>query len=166
MSPTDTGADMRMYRFLVLATAATGGVLLAPPAASAHALHAKVELRADTVSVTAYFNDNFPAEDAECVLLDAGGAEVVAGKADENGRWSFPRPAPGQYTLKVKCFGHVARVPLAVDGAGGAPTEVRTGPPLNKAVGLGAGVVLLLGVSAASWFIRRRRWNARTQATE
>ena len=98
---------MRVIRLLVLATAAAGGVLLGPAVASAHAMGAKVTV-AEEVRVEAYFEDDFPAEFAEASVTDADGKEVLTGKTDERGVWTFAKPGPGRYTLTVKSAGHVA----------------------------------------------------------
>ena len=144
---------MRCCRFFVLATAAALGVLLAPRVASAHDLRANVTV-ADEVKVLAYFEEeDSPAQSAEVTVTDEAGATVLTGKTDERGVWAFPPPKPGTYQLKVESAGHVAKVQFRVNGE----PAVYTVPRMNKALGLTIGLVLLLGVSAASWLIRRRR---------
>lgn len=144
---------MRCFRSLVLATAAILGVLVAPAIASAHDLQAKVTV-AEVVKVEAFFNDKMPAEVAEVTVMDAEGVAVLTGKTDERGVWTFPLPKPGTYSITVKSVGHVAKVKFNVDGG---PAAVYTGWRLNKALGLTIGLLLLLGISAASWYIRHRR---------
>lgn len=146
---------MRAVRLLVLATAAAGGVLLAPATASAHAMRAQVEVRADSVYFLAYFDDDTPAEFAAVTLTDAAGNEVLTGTTNERGEWTFPRPAPGRYTLTAKCVGHSAKVPFPVEGEPEAPA-VYSGRGPGRAAGLAIGLALLLGVSAAIWLRRRR----------
>src|SRR5207302_841525 len=99
-------------RFLVLAAVAVAVVVLAPARASAHDLRAKVTVGGDTVRVEVGFDDDTPAEKATVTVTDATGAEVAAGKTDGRGVWSFPRPAPGRYTLKATAIGHVDQVPF------------------------------------------------------
>jgi hypothetical protein len=146
---------MRVIRFLVLATAAASGVLLAPGSAFAHGMNAKVTV-ADDVRVEAYFDGDFPAEFAEVTVTDAGGKEVFVGKADERGVCTVPRPAPGEYTLTAKCAGHTATVRFRIEGDPGAGPAAYTGWRLNKFLGLAIGLILIFGISAASWLIRRR----------
>ena len=130
--------------------------LVLPAVASAHDLRAKVTV-ADVVKAEAYFDGNMPAESAEVTVIDVDGAAVVTGKTDERGVWTFPLPKPGTYSLAVKSIGHVAKVKFNVDGGTDSPANVYTVWRMNKAVPLTTGLVLLLGISAASWFIRRRR---------
>ncbi len=146
---------MRGFRFLVLVTLATAGVPLVPTAARAHDLRAVVTV-ADAIRVEAFFDDELPAESAEVQVTDAAGTVVATGKTDERGVWVFPRPAPGAYTLAVKSIGHGTTVAFTVDGAPEAPVAF-TGQRMNKTVALVSGVSLLLGISAVSWFRRRRR---------
>lgn len=151
------GRVMRVFRLLVLATAAAAGALLTPARAAAHAMFADVTVAADSVKLLAYFEEDLPAEFADVTVTDADGNVVLAGKTDERGVWTFPRPAPGTYTLKVKQTGHVAKREFTVTGASEAEAPaVSGGRRLNKWVGLAVGVVVLLGVSGASWLLRRR----------
>jgi hypothetical protein len=147
---------MRAFRLLVLATAAAGGVLLAPAAASAHGMSARVEVRADSVYLLAYFDDDTPAESAAVSVTDEDGKEVLAGTTNERGEWTFPRPAPGRYALTAKCVGHSAKVHFAVEGVAESPA-VYSGQGLGRAAGLAIGLTILLGISAATWLRRRRR---------
>jgi nickel transport protein len=148
---------MRQFRFLVLATAITGGVLLGTSAASAHDLRAKVTV-ADAVRVEAYFDGDMPAEFADVSVTDAAGAEVLVGKTDERGVWTFPLPKPGEYTLRVKSIdGHAARVVFRVEEAAETSPVVYAPWRMNKALALAIGLLLLLGLSAVSWFRGRRR---------
>ena len=147
---------MRRFRLLVLATIAAAGALLAPAPAFAHAIHADVTV-ADAVTLLAYFEEDVPAEFAEVQVTDADGAVVASGKTDARGAWTFPKPKPGAYTLTVKSIGHVAKREFRVDGEPDAPPVVYTGWRPNKAVAVALGSVLLLGISAVSWFLLRRR---------
>jgi nickel transport protein len=148
------GRVMRVCRFLVLAIAATVGALLTSARADAHAMHADVDLRADSCKLLAYFDEDLPAEFAEVTVTDGAGNVVLTGKTDERGVWTFPRPKPGRYTLKVTSVGHIARREFTVDGETGGTVSSDWRP--NKWVGLGIGVGGLLGVSGASWLLRRR----------
>ena len=145
---------MRRFRLLVLATVAAVGGL--PASADAHAMFAKVTV-ADAVTLLAYFEEDVPAEFAEVQVTDADGAVIASGKTDDRGLWTFPKPKPGTYLLTVRSIGHVAKREFRVDGEPDAPPVVYTGWRPNKAVALTAGVGLLLGMSAVSWFLRRRR---------
>jgi hypothetical protein len=147
---------VRGFRFLVLATAVAGGVLLVPARAAAHTLLADVVVAAE-VKLLAYFDDDVPARSAEVVVADPGGTAVLTGKTDARGVWTFPRPAPGAYLLTVTASGHSARVPFAVAADPDAPAVAYTGPRPNRALGLALGVAGLFGFSALFWFFRRRR---------
>jgi nickel transport protein len=156
MTPLALERTMRVFRVFVLATVAMGGVLLAPAIASAHDMRADVTV-ADEVKVVAYFDDDTPAQSATVSVVDANGNEILTGKADERGVWTFAKPAPGQYMLTAKCLGHVAKVEFRVEGGPDTPPVVFTGWRLQKAIGVTVGLVVLLGISAVSWFLRRHR---------
>jgi hypothetical protein len=148
---------MCAFRFLVLVIAATSGVLFAPAVASAHAMHARVEVRTDCIYVLTYFDEDLPAEFATVSVADASGTEFLTGKTDEHGEWTFAKPAPGEYKLTVRSVGHVARREFRVDRDPEAAPVVFTGWQMNRAIGISVGLGLLLGISAISWFIRRQR---------
>jgi hypothetical protein len=149
---------MRGFRFFVLATAAAGGVLLAPAPARAHALHADVVV-ATEVKLLAYFDDDVPAEFAEAIVTDSNGTAVLTGKTNERGVWVFPRPKPGTYlvSVSVKAIGHTTRVEFTVPAEPDAPAAAFGDPRPNQTLGLALGLVGLLGFSATFWFIRRAR---------
>lgn len=150
---------VRVFRFLVLAIAATAGALVTPDRAGAHAMHAKVDVTNDPARLDAYYDEDFPAEFADVTVTDADGNVVLTGKTDERGVWTFPRPKPGTYLATVKqADGHRAKCEFTVAGAAEPPAErtVFIEPRLNKWVGLSIGVAVLLGVSGISWLRRRR----------
>ncbi len=147
---------MRAFRLLVLATAAVGGVLLLPAYASAHGMAASVEVRADSIYVLAYFDDDSPADSATVSVTDATGKEVATGTTNDRGEWTFPLLVPGNYILTATCIGHAAKVNFHVEGKPGPATFDSNGR-FGKVAGLTIGLALLLGISAASWLWRRRR---------
>ncbi len=147
---------MRPFRYLVLATAAVLGGFLTPAPAFAHAFHAEVKV-ADVVTVLAYFDGDEPAQSGDVVVTDADGTVIASGKTDERGVWTFPKPRPGTYTVRVESMGHVVKREFLVDGNPEAPPVVYTGWRPNKPVALASGLGLLLGTSAVSWFLLRRR---------
>ena len=147
---------MRRFRFLVLATAAALGGLLTPAPARAHAFHADVTV-ADVVTVVAYFDGDEPAESADVEVIDADGTVIASGKTDARGSWTFPKPKPGAYVLTARSIGHVAKQEFRVDGEPDAAPAVYAGWRANRAVALASGLALLLGTSAVSWFLLRRR---------
>src|SRR5437763_1558459 len=93
-------------------------VLLAPAVARAHDLKTVVTIGPDVVKVEAGFDDDSPAEKARVTVTDTSGATVGGGVLDERGVWSFPRPAPGRYTVVVESAGHRDKVPIEVADAG------------------------------------------------
>jgi hypothetical protein len=133
-------------------------VLLAlSTSARAHDLQAKVMVDADRVRVEAYFqtlSDESPAEQATVKLLDAAGAVVHAGKADDRGIWTCPRPPAGQYVVVAEEPGHRAEVKVTVPETG--TTEYRL-PRLDPRLGLAIGLGLIAVVTLALVRLRRTR---------
>jgi hypothetical protein len=148
---------MRAFRLLVLATAAAGGVLLSPAAASAHGMAARVEVRADSLHLLAYFDDDTPAESAAVSVVDAAGREVLTGTTDERGECTLPRPAPGRYTLTAKCVGHVAKVEFPVEAGPEGLSGTFSGRRLDRTTGLTIGLTIIFSFTMIAWLLRRRR---------
>lgn len=149
---------MHPLRVLVLATCAVGGVLGAHGRADAHGLHATVTVTDTDVKLEAFYDEELPADVADVTVTDADGTVVQTGKTDERGLWSFPKPKPGAYTLTVRADdGHVVRCKFEVSGPAEPDTPaVYGGRPLNKWVGLSAGLLILLVISGVTWLRRRR----------
>src|SRR5207253_838324 len=114
------GLNMRQSRLLVLAMVAVAVALFAAPQAQAHDLKAKVEVRAEVIYVEAGYDDESPAQEAKVTLTDAAGNEIARGKTDDRGVWTYPRPAPGTYTLVVTEVGHRFKTEIVVPETGTA----------------------------------------------
>ena len=144
-----------MLRFASVALA----VLAVPQFARAHDLQATVTVGA-RVKVLAFFDgDELPAQSAAVTVYNAAGDVLAVGKTDANGVWEWDRPAAGEYKVKVKEGGHLAHTTFRVEAAAqpDAPPTEFADPRPNKALGLVIGTASLLGLSAAYWFLRRRR---------
>jgi hypothetical protein len=136
-----------------------------PAQARAHAVGVEATLKADTVTVEAYFDDDMPAENASVVVVDAAGKQVATGKTDAKGVWSFPAPEPGRYTLRVDAgAGHLAKTILTIaepsqsrEGSvsDGASRSEFTGAPKWALAGLGVMAIAGVTVLASRWARRR-----------
>ncbi len=156
---------MRPSRMVAYGVLAVSVLLAAARPAWAHALGVECRLRGSRVEVEAFFDDDTPAQDARVLVTDATKKTVAQGRTDENGRWSFAVPGPGDYLVQVDAgAGHSKRakmtVPAASENAQVAPIsegptrqEFTRFPVERVALGLG-----LLGVGGwAAWFVLRRR---------
>jgi hypothetical protein len=146
---------MRAARFALVAAAA----LAVPQFAQAHDLRATVTV-GERVKVLAYFDgDDLPAQRADVTVFGANGDVLTVGKTDANGVWEWDRPVGGEYKVKVKEGGHIAETKFRVEAAAqpDAPPVEFADPRPNKALGLAIGTTVLLGLSAAYWFLRRGR---------
>jgi nickel transport protein len=137
-------------------------VLFVPTAAHAHALGAEAKLRGNRVEVEAYYSDNTPAVDAHVAVYDAADHTIAEGRTDEHGRWTFPTPPPGRYTVVVNAGAGHRTSPIAVIIPGQpADGETVSEGPLREEftrfpwerVALGLGIIAAL---AACWLAVRR----------
>jgi hypothetical protein len=141
-------------------------LLLGTNPAVAHALGAECRLRGNKVEVEAFFDDDTPAQDAKVTVTDAQRQVIARGRTDEEGRWSFPAPQPGDYLVLVEAGGgHSAKVKMTVPATGsvdeaavpisdGLSRREFTRFPLGR-VGLGLAIIGAGGLAA--WFVLRRR---------
>ncbi len=142
---------------------------VAAPAA-AHALDAEVRLKGDRVQVEAFYSDNTPAIDARVAVRDEAQRTVAEGRTDDQGRWSFARPAVGHYRVTVDAgAGHrkdkAVTIPEAAapspDSAAEEAVTVSEGPgraaftrtPWER-VALGLAVIALAALGGR-WLLRR-----------
>lgn len=157
---------MPSLRGFVVGIVAIAGVPLTASVAFAHKLFADVKV-GETIQLVAYFEEDAPAELAQVTVTDAAGQTIFTGQTDERGVLQFPKPAPGAYTLRVKCIGHTVKVTFEVPGPVGettaAPAAVDDTPALfteervDSAARLALGVGILLSLSLVSWLIVRWR---------
>ena len=138
------------FRPLLIAAA----VALAPTRGDAHNLIVQVDLKPHEVRVEAGFDDDTPAQEAVAVVRNAKGYVVADGRTDEKGVWTFPRPVPGAYIVRVEYIGHDKEVAFAIPDESFVGRFASWQP--DKAAGAAAGVALVLGVVLA--FQWRRRW--------
>src|SRR5436190_21625414 len=90
---------MNRLLFAVLLT------VLVSASAHAHDLSATARLERGHVFVEAYFDDNTSPRDAQVSVTDGGGKIVAEGRMDDDGKWSFDAPPPGDYRLTVDAGG-------------------------------------------------------------
>lgn len=107
-------------------------VLVLPAAAAAHGLGVEAKLKAGTLSVEAYFDDDTPAADAKVTVEDESKAVVAEGTTDAKGVWSCAAPKPGKYAVRVDAGdGHKSKATVTVPGAvppADEPVVVSDGP--------------------------------------
>jgi hypothetical protein len=140
--------------------------------AHAHDLRVECKLKGDIVSVEGFFTDGTPARDAKVTVRDPQGTEIAAGRTDDAGRWTFPRPAAGKYEVLVTSNdGHrsrpaVATIPTeaALNAITPAPDEiiVTSGPTREELtrfpwLRLALGVAAIGGLAVLLWLASRGR---------
>jgi hypothetical protein len=138
-------------------------LLIAAPPAHAHALGAEARLRGDRIEVEAYYSDNTPARDARVTVLDHAGRLAAAGRTDDQGRWQFPTPWPGPYTVTVDAgAGHRKSVPVTVPAVlpAGPTGPISDGPSREEFtrfpwLRLTVGLAIIAGL-AVGWQALRR----------
>lgn len=146
---------MRLCRGIVLVISVMCGVVLTPRESFAHGLFTSVEVRKDVVHIEVYFDEDMPAEYAKVVVTNTTGVSYGAGFANENGVFTIPLPEPGEYVVEADCEGHKVRLNFSVHGNQDSPAKFGGKP--NSVLGLVAGVVVLLGISAFFWLRRQRK---------
>lgn len=136
-----------------------------PLAASAHAIGVDARIFEDKVRVEAYFDDDTPARDAKVEVLDGDKVVVAEGRTDEKGYWTFAKPKPGKYSVRVDAGdGHAAKTTITVPGelAAVESKSLSEGPSRESFTGwqrlafTGVGLAVIAGLTAALRLARRR----------
>jgi hypothetical protein len=137
---------------------------LLPSPVLAHGLNVSVEPRAADVSVTvaAYFDDDTVARAAKVVVTENGGGSVAQGMTDDQGKWAFPRPAPGRYRILVDAGnGHRVHANLDIppDPAAAIVIDTPSHADFTRFPwrGILGGVGSLAIVAGLAWYVRRKR---------
>jgi nickel transport protein len=138
-------------------------LLLVTPVARAHALGAEVKLRGNRVEVEAYYSDDTPARDAHVIIHNAADQVIAEGRTDDRGRWQFPVPPAGRYSVVVDAgAGHRKTVNIAIPNQTSDGETVSEGPPREEftrfpwgRVALGLAIIAALG---GGWLALRRRF--------
>ena len=143
--------------------AALSILCLAASPTFAHRLHVSSPTPVGpNLRVEAYYDDNTPAQEAR-IAVKSGETIVVEGKTDERGVWTFPLPAPGNYTVTAESTGHTAKEQFFV-GVGEASQvadaeevarerEEKTRTPW---LGLGVGWAAIGALSGLWLYVRRK----------
>jgi len=146
-----------MISIRVLTIASAVVLLVTPTLAQAHNMTVVAEVRpeqTDRVQVHAFFDDTTDASEARVRVRDGEGKEVAIGATDAKGLWSFPRPRPGKYTIRVEYVGHDRELILELPDDT-SPAFLSTRQP-SVILGLAIGLILLLGGSYALRWRRAR----------
>jgi hypothetical protein len=155
-------------------------LLFWPVHAAAHNLDAECKLVGNRVEVEAFYDDDTPARQARVRVLDARQEVLFEGKTDEQGKWSFPRPAPGEYKVEIDAgAGHRRPVTMTIPGPrANATTEkvIEAAVRISESAGreeltrfpwqrLLLGLLIIAALSGFFLLVSRRRRPQRDEAT-
>jgi hypothetical protein len=151
-----------MMRWSLLTLVTLAAYLAVPSAVRAHALGVECRLEGNRVAVEAFFDDDTPAPHALVRVLDAAGKEVVQGKTDAAGKWTFAAPQPGKYQVHVDAgAGHRVSREVTIPGEASGSRQISEGPSRQEftefpwlKVSLGLGTIALF--AAAFWLSQRK----------
>jgi hypothetical protein len=141
---------MRTRSLVVLAA-----VLAAPSAAFAHRLLVVVKPDETGLVVEVTYDSGDPGEaGTKVTLTDRAGSVVAAGATDGEGRYRFPRPPSGHYTLSADDgAGHREAIPVVI-----ADQTFTTGSSgRNRWVMSAVGLTAIAGGTWLAWRLLRRR---------
>jgi len=137
------------------------GVVIAvhfPLTAAAHDLGAEFTVAGDRVRVVAYYDDDVAAADASVVVLDQSENELHRGNTDAKGAWTFPRPTPAIYLVKIDAGqGHLKTVLLTItaDGKAMTPEPRRAQFTRSRFPQLLLGIAIItVGALGLRWLLR------------
>lgn len=128
-----------------------------PACAFAHGLSLRVDHAGQTVTATASFDGDDPADDCVVTVTAADGTVIAKGPTDKSGSFPFPTPPPGTYAVVADAgAGHLARKTLTVAPADEPnPPAGPDEPPTNRwrYLGLAGG---LFGILTGTAVLSRR----------
>jgi nickel transport protein len=125
----------------ILAAAALANLVLLAPAARAHRVNVFAWVEGDTVYVECKYPDGKRVNAGVIRVLEAGGAELLNGKTDDQGGFAFKIPKAADLTIVLEAgMGHRAEWPIAKEelSSGGQeppPPPVKPEPAAMPAAG-------------------------------
>jgi len=158
-----------LVAFMTRAIAYLCGILLVgltPFSAGAHGLGIEARLRAGTLHLEVYFDDNSPVAHAQLRLLDRENHLLVEAITDAEGVYSLPAPAPGAYRVEIRGEdGHFAKASLTIPPPP-VPEDTLVSEGLTRADRTGARkwgmavfglVIIASGAMLVQWFLQKRK---------
>jgi hypothetical protein len=138
-------------------------ITLAALRADAHALGAECKINGARVDLESYFEDDSPARRARVRVEDEDNELVAEGNTDDQGRWSFDRPAPGNYLVVVDAgAGHRTQCKLRIPGTTASPESSRVSDGANREeftaypwLKIGIGLAVIGGLALAFLISRK-----------
>lgn len=106
---------------------AIGLIAICTSSVFAHAMRVKCSEKGKQVEVEVFFEEDEPAGNALVKILNRDLQVVYSGTADQGGKWSFARPAPGKYTVQAAHTGHRAEQEIEI----GRETASETQPTVT-----------------------------------
>jgi nickel transport protein len=105
--------------------------VLVPSLAFGHRLNVFAYVEGDAIGVEAYFSDGKGARDADVAVFGPDDKQLLSGKTDVEGKFSFAAPATASDLKIVVTTGdqHEGSYTLKADELGGAPSEQATPAP-------------------------------------
>lgn len=123
-------------RVLLRACAVMGLVLLAAATARPHRVNLFAWVTGDTVFVECKFPDGTKVHEGVIRVLDSAGTELLSGKTNDHGEFSFKVPKPDDLNIVLDAgMGHRANWPLSkqeLDPAGAVSEQPASSQPAPK----------------------------------
>jgi nickel transport protein len=144
-----------------------------PKDVGAHGTGHRLLKHEPVVAVEFHYSDDTPMRYAEVMVFSPRDLKVEHqnGRTDRNGKFVFCPDVPGKWLIKVNDgMGHEEKAVMEVgpEAIAGQSENPRTHPasggsePLSKALKIIAGLSLIMNVSFAGYFVKRRSTSAKT----
>lgn len=146
-----------------------------PADASAHGTGHSLLEHEPVVAVEFHYSDDTPMRYAEVMVFSPRDLKVEHqnGRTDRNGKFVFCPDVPGKWLIKVNDgMGHEEKAVMEVgpEAISGETEKPRTHPvsggsePLSKTLKIIAGLSLILNLSFAGYFVKRRSNSAKSRS--
>lgn len=139
---------------------------LTPLSAGAHGLGIEARLRAGTLHLETYFDDNSPVAHAQVRLLNQENQTLVEAETNAEGLYSLPAPPPGIYRVEIHGVdGHFAKASLTIPETP-VSDDTLVSEGLTRAERTGARkwgmavfglLVIASGAMLLQWFLQKKK---------
>lgn len=153
-------------RLLGIMLGAIGLAVWLPAPLQAHGLGIEARIRAGTLHLEAYFDDNSPVPNAQVRLLNRENHLLVEAATDLEGLYSLTTPPPGIYRVEIRGEdGHFAKTTLTIPEPP-VPDDTLVSEGLTRADRTGARkwgmavfglLIIASGAMLVQWFLQKRK---------
>lgn len=150
---------LNLAKLICILSWLTGLLWIGTESVDAHRVNVFAWVEGDSVFVESKFSGSKRVNAAEIIVTDGSGTQLLSGKTDENGKFSFKIPQKSDLKIVLLAgTGHraewtIAASEIAASAYGKKPPQAKNGTVQKLLLGMGS----ILGLTAIIAYVRKHR---------